>query len=252
MSYTNVITGGSSVERVGNPSFDDQLADLQEQIDEGGGGGSVPTGTGLRHVTDGVEDGTAYSLSAADIPEHSADKLTSGTIPAARLPGVLANVDTQAELLSAAAAAAASHAHVQADLPAQLYLEAQLSSQTLLSLAVHPGAALTCATPTHNDCFTYSSGTWTATVAGWYEIAAYIYKYPYTGNSQINFKKNGSLYSGGDFLGSAGSILGTGAQTMMYLGVGDTFAACGVVSANIALDVSNLYYAFVRAFWRGR
>ena len=60
-------------------------------------------------------DGSYSPLSAADIPDHSADKLTSGTIPAARLPGVLADVDTQAELLSAAAAAAASHTHAQSD-----------------------------------------------------------------------------------------------------------------------------------------
>lgn len=37
-----------------------------------------------------------------------ASDLTTGTLAAARLPGVLANVDTQAELLSAAGAAAAN------------------------------------------------------------------------------------------------------------------------------------------------
>jgi len=48
---------------------------------------------------------------------NDAGDLTTGTLAAARLPGVLANVDTQAELLSAAAAAAASHTHAIADLP---------------------------------------------------------------------------------------------------------------------------------------
>lgn len=51
----------------------------------------------------GAVGGGGGSLSASDIPDHSADKLTSGTVAAARLPGVLANVDTQAELLAAAA-----------------------------------------------------------------------------------------------------------------------------------------------------
>lgn len=52
--------------------------------------------------------GTPKDLSAADIPDHSADKLTSGTVAAARLPGVLTNVDTQGELLAAAGAQAAA------------------------------------------------------------------------------------------------------------------------------------------------
>lgn len=46
------------------------------------------------------DDGTLAAAGGTD-----ASALTTGTLPAARLPGVLANVDTQAELLSAAAAA---------------------------------------------------------------------------------------------------------------------------------------------------
>jgi len=75
-------------------------------------------------------DGSYSPLSAADIPDHSADKLTSGTIPAARLPGVLSNVDTQGELLSAAGAAAASHAHAASDITSGTIATARLGSGT--------------------------------------------------------------------------------------------------------------------------
>ena len=67
MSYTRTIINGSTVSKEGGSSFDEELADLQDQID-GIGSGSVPTGTGLRHVTSGVEDGTAYVLTNADMP----------------------------------------------------------------------------------------------------------------------------------------------------------------------------------------
>lgn len=83
MSYTRTIINGSSVSKEGGSSFDEELADLQDQID-GIGSGSVPTGTGLRHVTSGVEDGTAYTLSAADIPNLAASKITTGQMALAR------------------------------------------------------------------------------------------------------------------------------------------------------------------------
>lgn len=50
----------------------------------GGSGGTTPTGTGLRHVTSGVEDGSAYTLSAADIPNLAASKITTGQMALAR------------------------------------------------------------------------------------------------------------------------------------------------------------------------
>lgn len=87
-----------------------------------GATGPAPSGTGFLQVVSGVlqpptplsdsEVNTALGYTAADDADlaaeatlaRNADNLTSGTIPAARLPGVLANVDTQAELLAAAAA----------------------------------------------------------------------------------------------------------------------------------------------------
>lgn len=56
----------------------------------------------------------------------SASDLTSGTLPAARLPGVLAGVDTQAELLSAAGGAAASHTHAASDITSGTLAAARL------------------------------------------------------------------------------------------------------------------------------
>jgi len=142
---------------------------------------------------------------------------------------------------------------VPGDMPASPYLEAPLSSQTLLAATAFPGAALACGTPGTNTAgFTYSSGVWTATIAGWYEVSAYIYKYPYSGNSQINFKKNGAIYDGSDYQAAVGSVLSTGGRPLMYHGIGETFSPTGFVTADIALDVSNLYGAHVRAIWRGR
>lgn len=79
----------------------------------GGAGGASFVGTSSNlTLGDGsagiVPAGNFGNLSAADIPDHSAAKLTSGTLPAARLPGVLADVDTQGELLTAAGAQAAA------------------------------------------------------------------------------------------------------------------------------------------------
>jgi len=59
-----------------------------------------------------------------------AGDLTTGTLDAARLPGVLANVDTQAELLSAAAAAAASHTHAASDIASGSLAAARLADGT--------------------------------------------------------------------------------------------------------------------------
>ena len=62
-----------------------------------------------------------------------ASALTTGTLAAARLPGVLANVDTQGELLSAAAAAAASHSHAASDTTSGAFNTARLAGGTATS-----------------------------------------------------------------------------------------------------------------------
>jgi hypothetical protein len=63
------------------------------QAGSGGGGGSVPTGTGFRHVTSGAEDGTAVAvdLSSAD---------ATGTLAAGRFPALTGAVTTTAGSLA--------------------------------------------------------------------------------------------------------------------------------------------------------
>lgn len=106
-------------------------------VANGGTGANNSAATGFQKFTAGV--GSVDLLGAADIPDHSAAKLTSGTIPAARLPGVLADVDTQAELLAAAAAAAASHAHSGSDITSGTVAAARLPALSALSGAVTDG-----------------------------------------------------------------------------------------------------------------
>lgn len=74
----------------------------------GGGGGSTPTGTGLRHVTSGVEDGTAYTLVDADLPSTSNNSTVSGKVAKSTLT-------TKGDIYAASAASTPARVAVGTD-----------------------------------------------------------------------------------------------------------------------------------------
>lgn len=98
----------------------------------------VLSADGIVDLFTGTPDGTLFlrddgTLAAPSSGGTDASALTTGTLAAARLPGVLANVDTQGELLSAAAAAAASHSHAASDTTSGAFNTARLAGGTATS-----------------------------------------------------------------------------------------------------------------------
>lgn len=125
------------------------------------------------------------------------------------------------------------------DMPAKNRLDVKLASQN----ATSSSPTLTYGTPTTNDCFTYSAGVWTCTVAGDYLLEAAMFAY-FNEISQLAFKKNGSSYGAG-----AGVPINYTASclTVMSLTVGQTFEVAGYCQATRALDNTNYFNSFLRA-----
>lgn len=104
---------------------------------------------------------------------------------------------------------------VPGDIPALLTLAApKVASQSAAA-----GDPFTWGTPTANTAgLTYASGTWTATIAGWYLVISHAY----VGASAIRLavKRNGTALNPGPEA-IAGYIC-----EIIYLAVGETFAVC--------------------------
>jgi hypothetical protein len=122
-----------------------------------GGGGATPTGTGLRHVTAGVEDAAAVLVVDADVaaaagivesklalgfPTHSnANDPSAGEKAAlagtSGAPGAGNKYVTDADARNADARAPTAHSHVDGDLPAGLARDAEV----VAAFVVHEAAA---------------------------------------------------------------------------------------------------------------
>lgn len=133
----------------------------------------------------------------------------------------------------------AANTLVPGDMPAKNTLVAQLSSQNVTTSA----PTLAYGTPSVNDCFTYSSGVWTCTVAGTYLIEACMTA-AFSDVSAMGVKKNGSFYGPGCAfaLNLTPSIV-----ISMILTVGQTFEITGYCAATRALDVSTASTSYLRA-----
>jgi len=109
--------------------------------------------------------------------------------------------------------------------------------------------ALLYGTPSANTVgLTYSAGTWTATVAGWYDI-----EFQVTGSSasgQVMLYKNGSAY---DEASGTGFAFGMRLRSTIYLGVGDTFSARAYPQgANTTLSTGSGSVGQIRAIYLGK
>lgn len=209
MSYTRTITeNGNSVSQSGGQSFNQQLDALEEQIGEGGG---APAGTGFVKVTDGEYD-TPGPLSASDIPNLPASKITSGQFDTARLP-------TKVGFLAVATAQNAGTASPK----------------------------LSWATAIYNTCATYSSGDITLTVAGDYLIEIVLYANPGAAIGLPLLRLNGSLLTPGGS-GEATSLLYYPQLRTFVPGllVGDVISVGGYASATTALNTSETFIRLTR------
>lgn len=126
------------------------------------------------------------------------------------------------------------------DLPVALRLEAQMSAgQTTTASSNY---IILYDTPSVNTTgLTYSSGTWTATIAGVYHVSAIAYSGGGgLGHFELHVNGTAARLHGNHDLSSAMQVF-----DQVYLGVGDTLRVIMRLNASVALDVTSPQFCYL-------
>lgn len=187
-------------------------------------------------------DGTATPLSATDIPNHSAAKLTSGQVALAQGgTGVdlSATGGTTKFLAQDASHVVSARDLGRGDLPAQPRLEATIASgQTTVNGYITLGYA----TPGKNTGpgWSYSGGVWTCLIAGDWDIEAIAFVNNAT-STQLYLRLNGTtLIKAGT---GTNGYNGPRISTTYTFAAGDTLEFrlfCGTASLSVDVSISSL------------
>lgn len=197
-------------------------------------------------------DGSYSPISAADIPNLAASKITTGQLALAR-GGTNADLSatggTGQVLKQTSAGGAVTVAALTAgDMPVTPYALATKSAQTINNLS---NDALTFAAASVNTTgLTYSGGTWTATIAGWYQ-----FEFNWNGNngtaSVLHLYKNGSANPCG-----IAQTMNANARprlvSRVYLGVGESATPRSeVVGANVDISAGSGAIGYILITYEG-